>query len=177
MLNTASTKGFPVIIWRRHGWLVLPFFLFAWAYTDGLGANFYRDLTGKADLSNQDKAVVWGLALLLTAVLLFGLNFVLLRGEGKKFTPEQWEEEVAQWNAGKDKKIADYVAIKIPNETPEAYETRNARYAQIIAASKPPTPPSTSSFFFIPMKFMPLVFGGIALLLLALNLPAALASA
>ena len=171
MLDFYIYRGRHVlIIWRRHGWLILVFFLIAWGLADGVISPIYRGATGLEYLYNSDKGIVWAIALTVVAALIFGYNFAFLRNEGKQFSPEEWRVIA-------DKRLASYQLIKTLNETDESYAARKAAYEADLRDGPVPAPIPRSTFFFIPMRIMPLIFIGIAVLLLILNIPTALEEA
>ena len=159
-----------VIIWRRHGWLTLVFILLAWGMADRVISPIYSSVTGLSSLYNADKGIVWAIALTVVAGLIFGYNVAFLRNEGRQYTEEEWRVVA-------DKRLASYQLIKTINETDEAYAARKAAYEADLRNGPVPAPTAKSSFFFIPMKVMPIIFVAIAVLLLILNIPTALEEA
>jgi len=159
-----------LIIWRRHGWLILVFFLVAWGLADGVISPIYRGITGLEYLYNSDKGIVWAISLTVVAGLILGYNLAFLRNEGRQYTEEEWRVVA-------NKRLASYQLIKTINETDDAYAARKAAYEADLRNGPVPAPTAKSSFFFIPMKVMPIIFVAIAVLLLILNIPTALEEA
>jgi hypothetical protein len=157
-----------LIIWRRHGWLVLVFFLIAWGLAAQVIGPVYARSIGEVDLDNDQKAITWGIALLIVAALIFGFNQLALRDEGRQMSADEWQQL-------KDKQIASYRYVRLIDDAPDAEATHRARFEAAVRAAPVPEPTKTSHFFFIPMKVMPIVFAAIGVLVLAISIPAALA--
>jgi hypothetical protein len=162
------TKGTSMIIWRRHGWLVLVFFLIAWGLATNVIAPIYENMIGEVDLYNPQKAVTWGIALLIVAALMFGFSLLALRNEGRQVTPEEWQQF-------KDKQIANYRYVRLIDDAPDAEAAHRAQFEENVRSAPLPEPTKSSHFFFIPMKVMPIIFAAVGVLVLALNIPSALA--
>jgi len=156
-----------LIIWRRFGWLILVFFLLAWGIADNVISPIYRSITGLDSLYNADKGITWAIALVVVAILMFAFNLYFLRNEGRTYTPEEWK-------ALTTKRLSSYQLVKTLNETDDAYAARKTAYEADLRTAPVPPPTKRSTFFFIPMRIMPIVFVVIAVLLLIANIPTAL---
>jgi hypothetical protein len=143
-----------VVIWRGWGWLILPFFLLVWFLAESVIVPIYRSATGYEFLFNADKGIAWAIAFAVIApVILVFVLFALRPLERVPLNGQQWE----------------------------AHRARKAAEAQLAAAGQTPPHPVHaklySSFFFIPMWVFPIIFILIGILLLAINIPVALAEA
>lgn len=141
-----------MVIWRGSGWLILPFFLLTWWIASGVVEPIYRSVTGFEYMYNADKAMCWTIALVVGAVLILLFNlFALPFFDG----------------LGRSLRQGNVQPAAAPQDAPAA-------------ASAPVTPvryKSHSSFFFIPMRFFPFIFLGIAVLVFAANISTAIAEA
>jgi hypothetical protein len=152
-----------IIIWRRWGALIPAYVLLVWTIADNVIAPIYRSITGYEFLFNPDKAVCWGFAFFIVAALMFGLNLLLLRSEGKPYPPEKWAQVVEH----------NVEAIAKFRQKDESDAHIAARQAEVRAMPVPDAPRS-STFFFIPMKWFPIIFAAIGVLLVAVNLSVSL---
>lgn len=150
------------IIWRRHGWLILPAFLLAWWLSDSVIQPIYKNAVGySGGLYNAEKAICWAIALAIVAVVIFAYWFLFLRGEGKPMTDEQFER------FKEDRRQIARFSHEVKKTSPDE------EIAQIDAEPRP-APLKTSTFFFIPFKFFPVIFVAIGILLLVVNIPVAM---
>lgn len=156
-----------IIIWRRWGWLILVFFLLAWWLSDSVVQPIYRGATGFEFMYNAEKGISWAIALFVVAALIFVFWYFLLRREGQPLTEAEWAK--VKENAANSIRASESLRI-------EGDLTTEQKLAQL-EASQPPPPTKKSSFFFIPFRFFPFIFAAIAILLLVINIPVALAEA
>ncbi len=154
-----------IIIWRAWGWLVLPFFLFAWFLADNVTPAIYRGITGLETLFNPDDAICWAIALFLIAIPLGALAFWRKHAERTRTPQEQAVEDEKR-----RVELAKYEQTRIATGLAPDLQL------QTIINGQAPLPPVTrvkSSFFFIPFWIMPFVFVAIGMLLLVVNVPVA----
>ncbi len=151
------------IIWRRHGFLILPAVLLAWWLSDSVIQPIYKNAAGyTGGLYNAEKAICWAIALGVVAVLIFVYWLLFLRNEGKPMTDEQFERL----------KEAKREYLRMANPEVDGISPEQA-LAQVDAEPKP-APAKSSTFFFIPFKFFPVIFVAIGILLLVVNVPVAM---
>ena len=149
------------VIWRSWGWLVLPFILLVWLLAESVVQPIYRSIAGYEFMYNADKLICWGIAFFLGAAALFAFNLLLMRGDGKPITPERWKKNVE-------------LRARLAEEDPVRPAEQSAAIAAAIRAEPIPPAGKSSTFFFIPMRFMPIVFAIVGVIMLAINIPVAI---
>jgi hypothetical protein len=155
-----------IIIWRSWGWLTLPILLAVWGLADGPIATIYRNASGYANLYNPDKGVCWGISFLVISIPFAALAFWRRHAERTR-TPAETAIEDDKRRQDLKKFEASRIASGLQPDP---------KLQAIIAgtAPLPPFTPAKSSFFFIPFWIMPIVFAALGILVLVLNVPAAL---
>lgn len=133
-----------MVIWRGWGFLVLFFVIFAitwgWQWYPAL----FKTVSGYEYATSAEQQIGWGIGWLITALLLFLFNqFLLLRLERVPSSGEQMQARL---------------------EAKKAAEARGETFV-VPAHTKP-----YSSFFFIPLRVIPIILGAIGLLMIGFGI-------
>jgi hypothetical protein len=140
-----------VVVWRRWGWLVLPFFLLVWALATGPVLNAYGSAMGLVGYFNPDKAVAGGISFLIVAPLIVIVD-VLFTWLARKVFEAPAGQPALMIPAGA---AIDSTPVPVPAAT---------------ATVKP----KRASLFFIPMWIWGLIFAAIGIIMLVINVPISL---
>lgn len=137
-----------MVIWRGWGWLALVVILLVVGWSTAVFPAIWMAFSGYDGAYNGERGVGWGIGWILGAVLLFLFNaFVLLKLERVPSSGEALQARV---------------------EAKKAAEARGETYV-VPQHTKP-----YSSFFFIPLRWLVLVFLAIGVVMLVINVPAAI---
>ena len=137
-----------MVIWRGWGWLVLFLIIGVMFFGWQLFPPIWKAFSGYEYAYNGEQGVGWGIGWILAAGILFVFNrFVLLKLETIPVTGDGWQARAAAKKAAE----ARGETFVVPQHT------------------KP-----YSSFFFIPLRWLVFVFLGIGVIVLAINIPAAI---
>lgn len=135
-----------MVIWRGWGFLTLFFILGIFGLTSGVIEPIYRSQTGFEYVYNAEKLVMGGSATILIALVLAAFVWFVL----------PWMELVPTTEQGRE-------------------SLRQAKAAGVTEFPRPKPWKTRSSFFFIPMWVLPIVFVALGVLLIVLNMGTAAA--